>query len=161
MDRKLYDAVDTRECQADGGFVTRRRPAYARTDHMEYFAELSVAYLNLRDLSYPFTRDDLWDHDPAGYVLMDSFWCSIRSSVVNEFPVPASVDRVAETGRRFRLFDLLPGREKAFDGWEGMSLVATDLLDGAEYRLGKPERNGKRWRLSPGTTTARTGATGN
>jgi hypothetical protein len=55
--------------------------------------------------------------------------------VINEFPFPVSIDRIAATGRRFRLFDLLPGKEKAFDAWTGMTLIATDLLDGTEYRF--------------------------
>jgi hypothetical protein len=152
MDRKLYDAVDSRECQADGRLVTKRGPAYARTNHREYFAELSAAYLGLPTGFFPFTREELRRHDTAGYELMEKFWRSTPTTVVNAFPVPVSVDRVAETGRRFRLFDLLPGKERQFDGWEGMALIATDQLDGTEYRFGKPNREGRSWRLSPPAT---------
>jgi hypothetical protein len=65
MDRKLYDRVQT-----DWGSVER---AYAATNAAEYFAELSCAYLD-RCQSYPFTRDELKEHDPTGYQLMESIW---------------------------------------------------------------------------------------
>ena len=45
-------------------------------------------------------------------------------------------------------FDLLPGKEKSFDAWEGMTLMATDQLDGTEYRFAAAD--GGRWRLRPG-----------
>ncbi len=145
MDRKLYDEV--RGDPQDGQAATWRGPAYARTSAAEYFAELSAAYLGLRTFYYPFTRDDLRQHDPAGYALMEQFWRSIPATVVNEFPFPMSVDRVAASGRRFRLCDLLPGKERAFDAWEGMTLVATDQLDGTEYRFAAADHG--RWRLRP------------
>ncbi|HEY1379562.1 MAG TPA: hypothetical protein VGF55_22350 [Gemmataceae bacterium] len=147
MDSKLYDAVATRILDETGELTTERGPAYARANCLEYFAELSAAYLNLSCGYYPFGRDELKYHDPAGYALMEKFWRSIPSTVVNEFDFPVSVDRVAENGRRFRLFDLLPGKEKAFDAWEGMTLVATDQLDGTEYRFAAAD--GNRWRLRP------------
>lgn len=152
LDGKLYDAVQTRIFDEHGQLRVERRPAYARTNDLEYFAELSVAYFDQGNWSYPKTRDDLADHDPGGYVLMDSFWRPEKSRIVNDFPWPMSVHRVAKTGQRFRAFALMPGKEKEFDGWEGMSVIATDLLDGKEYRVERPPKNAKLWRVAPATT---------
>jgi len=145
MDRKLYEDVQSHEYLPTGGFVVRRSRAYADENPTEYFAELSAAYLGIRNRYFPFTRDDLRKHDPAGYALMEKFWRSVPSTVVNELAVPVSVDRVAETGRRFRLFDLAPGQSKPFDAWDGMGLIAVDQLDGTEYKVPAPAD--ARWRL--------------
>jgi hypothetical protein len=64
-ERGLYDEVER-----VGG---RRQPAYARTDPAEYFAELSEAYFGRNDF-FPFTREELEGHDPAGYELMKAAW---------------------------------------------------------------------------------------
>lgn len=48
-------------------------PAYAQVNRMEYFAELSEAYFGLNDF-YPFNRQDLRQHDPVGYALMEKVW---------------------------------------------------------------------------------------
>jgi hypothetical protein len=153
MDRRLYDEVDTHVFHDLGQFRIERRPAYARTNHCEYFAELSIAYLNLPTEYYPFTRDDLADHDPGGYALMDGFWRPVKCKIVNEFPFPVSIDRLAESRRRFRLCDLMPGKETAFDWFEGMSLVAMDQRDGRSYRANRPDNGGRTWRLAPETTS--------
>jgi hypothetical protein len=50
-----------------------KRKAYAVTNVDEYFAELSEAYFGRNDF-YPFTRDDLAQHDPAGYKVVDEIW---------------------------------------------------------------------------------------
>jgi hypothetical protein len=113
---------------------------------MEYFAELTCVYLGLRTQSFPFTRDDLRAYDPAGYALMEKVWRSVPSTVVNEFPFPVCVDRVTQTGRRFRLFDLMPGQSKTFDAWDGMKLIVTDQLDGTEYKVAAPAGPDQRWR---------------
>lgn len=65
MDRRLYDRVQT-----EHGGVAK---AYAATNEAEYFAELTCAYLD-RCHYYPFTREDLRDHDPTGYRLMEAVW---------------------------------------------------------------------------------------
>ena len=65
MDRRLYDQVQT-----DRGGLER---AYAATNPAEYFAELTCAYLD-RCHYFPFTREDLKDHDPTGYRLMETVW---------------------------------------------------------------------------------------
>lgn len=83
MDRKLYDDVKVRTYNTLTQLVTGRGPAYARTNHMEYFAELSATYLGLPAGFFPFTRAELEAHDPAGYALMEKFCRSIPSTVVN------------------------------------------------------------------------------
>jgi hypothetical protein len=152
MERKLYDDVEAWRYRSDGQPATKWGPAYARRNQWEYFAELSAAYLGQPTHALPFNRDELRKHDPAGYHLMERFWRSARSRAVNELSVPVAVDRLAESGRRFRLFDLWPGKEKEFDGWEGVALIATDLLDGTEYKFAKPEQEGRSWRVTPRPT---------
>lgn len=46
---------------------------YATTNVMEYFAEASEAMFALNDF-YPWTRNDLWHHDPDGYRLIWEAW---------------------------------------------------------------------------------------
>jgi dipeptidyl-peptidase-4 len=46
---------------------------YAATDHKEYFAESTEAYLYHNDF-YPFVRAELKQHDPAAYAVMESVW---------------------------------------------------------------------------------------
>jgi hypothetical protein len=65
VERRLYESVP----YIHGG----RRRAYALTNHLEYFAELSEAYFGQNDY-YPFTRADLAEHDPVGYRLMGAAW---------------------------------------------------------------------------------------
>ena len=63
----LYQEVD----HVDG----RRREAYARTDRMEYFAEISEAYFGKNDF-YPFVREELRNYDPRGYRAVRDAWTS-------------------------------------------------------------------------------------
>lgn len=56
-----------------GNGVYIDRLAYARTNHIEYFAELTEAYLGLNDF-YPFDRDDLAEHDTLGYRVVSEIW---------------------------------------------------------------------------------------
>lgn len=46
---------------------------YATTDHKEYFAEATEAYLYHNDF-YPFVRAELNQHDPAAFALMEKIW---------------------------------------------------------------------------------------
>jgi hypothetical protein len=148
MDRKLYDEVEARGSLPDGRpFQTVRLPAYARTNALEYFGELSATYMGKHTGYFPFTPEEFRKHDAVGHALVERLWRSVPSTVVNEFPFPVSVDRVAQTGRRFHLFDVLPGKSKAFDAWHEMTLVATDQLDGTEYKFAAPSGPDQRWRL--------------
>ena len=49
------------------------RRAYALTNRMEYFAELSEAYLGVNDFQ-PFDRAELQRYDPQGFALMEKVW---------------------------------------------------------------------------------------
>jgi hypothetical protein len=51
----------------------RLERAYAMTDHMEFFAELSEAYFGTNDF-FPFTRDDLKEFDPSSYRAISDAW---------------------------------------------------------------------------------------
>jgi hypothetical protein len=64
-DRGLYDQV-----KHESG---RTAKAYAATNDHEYFAELSCAYLD-RCAYFPFTREELKEHDPVGYAMMEQVW---------------------------------------------------------------------------------------
>lgn len=46
---------------------------YATTNHKEYFAEATEAYLYHNDF-YPFVRAELRQHDPAAYAVMEKIW---------------------------------------------------------------------------------------
>jgi hypothetical protein len=65
MDRSLYEQVK----HSSG----RTERAYAATSDHEYFAELSCAYLD-KCAYFPFTREELKEHDPIGYKLMEQVW---------------------------------------------------------------------------------------
>lgn len=65
MERKLYDRVK----HVDG----RTRKGYAATNEMEYFAELSEAYFGKNDF-FPFTREELRQHDPEGFKAVREAW---------------------------------------------------------------------------------------
>ena len=65
-ERHLYDEV----AYVHGG---KKQKAYAMTNPDEYFAELTEAYWGKNDF-FPFTRDELKQHDPIGYKLMETIW---------------------------------------------------------------------------------------
>lgn len=46
---------------------------YALTNHKEYFAELSEAYVGTNDF-YPFVRGELKQYDPRAYAVMEKIW---------------------------------------------------------------------------------------
>ncbi len=60
-----YDQVD----YVRGG----KRPAYAKNNKAEYFAELTEAYFGKNDFE-PYTKPDLERFDPVGYQLMVDVW---------------------------------------------------------------------------------------
>jgi len=75
MDRKIYDSVDY--------IKGSKQRAYATTNAKEYFAELSEAYFGKNDF-FPFNRDDLERHDPAGFRLMEQAWGRPRGEGARE-----------------------------------------------------------------------------
>ena len=74
MEEGLYDSVRVRGPQ---GPMAR---AYACTNQMEYFAELSVAFLGGLDDDeehnkwYPFNRSQLREHDPRAFAMLCRMW---------------------------------------------------------------------------------------
>ena len=46
---------------------------YALTDHKEYFAESTEAYLGVNDF-FPFVRAELKQHDPRMFRLQEKIW---------------------------------------------------------------------------------------
>ncbi|HSG69793.1 MAG TPA: metallopeptidase, partial [Planctomycetaceae bacterium] len=50
---------------------------YGMTNHKEYFAESTEAYLGVNDF-YPFVRAELEEHDPQMYELMKTIWGSVE-----------------------------------------------------------------------------------
>jgi dipeptidyl-peptidase-4 len=49
---------------------------YARTNHKEFFAEMTESYLGVNDF-FPFVRAELQEHDPETYNLMQKIWGKI------------------------------------------------------------------------------------
>lgn len=74
MKAKLYDCVRVHGSQGPTA------KAYACTDQMEYFAELSSAFLGGLDKDeeynkwFPFNRSQLKEHDPRAYELLQRVW---------------------------------------------------------------------------------------
>ncbi len=64
-----YDRVERRD--ADG--TARMDQAYAITHPAEYFAEATEAYFSRNDF-FPYTRDQLKQHDPALFELLGKLW---------------------------------------------------------------------------------------
>jgi hypothetical protein len=46
---------------------------YAATNHKEYFAEATEAYLYHNDF-HPFVRAELRQHDPTAFAIMEKVW---------------------------------------------------------------------------------------
>jgi hypothetical protein len=136
IDRHLYDAVSIRQYDDDGGYDTRPGPAYARTNHIEYFAELSVAYFGLSRWSFPFSREELKAHDPEGFALMESFWQDEQYHATNHLGHAVFVYGAFEAGRKIHMFNLDAGEKRTFSGWPHMRLTAAGTLGGNELEFG-------------------------
>lgn len=50
---------------------------YGLNNQMEYFAELTEAYLGVNDF-YPFVRAELLHHDPDMYKILERIWGNLR-----------------------------------------------------------------------------------
>lgn len=75
MEQGLYEKVG--HVLEGEGEAPRR--AYAATNQQEYFSELTEAYFGRNDY-FPFTREDLLAHDPAGYAMIEEVW-GVRAAV--------------------------------------------------------------------------------
>jgi len=87
MERKLYD----KEC-------------YAATNHKEFFAELTCAYLDRLEY-YPHNRADLKKYDPVTYKTMETVWTGAAGRDTPKSPLPhaekTSLDAPLSTGVKF------------------------------------------------------------
>ena len=54
-------------------YTGRKVKHYALSNHKEYFAESTEAYLGVNDF-YPFVRAELKEHDPIMYGLLEKIW---------------------------------------------------------------------------------------
>lgn len=71
---KAYDdAMKKRIYQKSLLYTGKTVKHYATTNHKEYFAEATEAYLYHNDF-YPFVRAELNQHDPAAFALMQKIW---------------------------------------------------------------------------------------
>ena len=66
-----YDKVQRRDAKGN----VRLDRAYALTNPMEYFAETTEAFFSRNDF-FPFTRDELKQHDPEMDGLLERLWAS-------------------------------------------------------------------------------------
>lgn len=72
--RLVYEAAKESGSYEDVTFVEgKTRRHYALTNQMEYFAELSEAFIGTNDF-YPFVRGELKEHDPRAYELLEKIW---------------------------------------------------------------------------------------
>lgn len=69
-DAGIYDLVDYNPGNGNNHFKQR---AYALDNETEYFSELTEAYFGENDY-YPFNREQLKLHDPAGYAVLIEIW---------------------------------------------------------------------------------------
>lgn len=66
----IYNSVPYNPGNGGGLF---NQPAYARTNYLEYFAEITEAYLGENDY-FPFDSTDLKAHDLAGFTAAKTVW---------------------------------------------------------------------------------------
>ncbi len=65
MENKLYDRVLN--------YYQQEGKAYATTNPMEYFAELTECYFGENDF-YPFVKTEFRRHDPVGFAMIEQIW---------------------------------------------------------------------------------------
>jgi hypothetical protein len=58
-------------------FTAAKVRHYALTNHKEYFAESTEAYLGVNDF-YPFVRAELKEHDPRMFALLAEIWGEVK-----------------------------------------------------------------------------------
>jgi Mlc titration factor MtfA (ptsG expression regulator) len=64
-----YDRVERKDSEGR----SRMERAYAMTNPQEYFAECTEAYFTRNDF-FPFTREELKQHDPEMFALLEKLW---------------------------------------------------------------------------------------
>lgn len=72
--KETYQAAMAAKLYEEGTYYKgQKKKAYAATNQMEYFAELSEAFFGYNDF-YPFTKPELKQHDPKGYEMVARAW---------------------------------------------------------------------------------------
>ena len=61
---------------------------------------------------------------------MADAWRSVQYVVASGLPKTVTLYRLDAGGRRWRLFDLAPGKLRVFDGWARQRLLAVQTSDG-------------------------------
>ena len=84
----IYDSVDY---NPGFGFPYIKLEAYAKTNAIEYFAEITEAYFGQNDY-YPFNRSDLQTHDPQGYALLEQIWGTGTSTSIAPPALPTAIE---------------------------------------------------------------------
>jgi len=85
MEEGLYDCVRLHDLHGR----TRECKAYACNNPMEYFAELSVAFLGGVDTDrehnkwFPFNRRQVQEHDPRAFAMLCRMWGVVADEGVN------------------------------------------------------------------------------
>jgi hypothetical protein len=127
-----------------GLYHSKGKPRYAATSHLEYFAELTVAYLG--KLNYhPQTWKELAQYDPPGHKLMKEFWTAARDGTLNQkAPAAAEPKAVADAAPS-------PAKEREAATRLGLIKVLIDLGKAAEGQRKLEELV----RDYPGTAAAR------
>jgi hypothetical protein len=128
-DRALYDSVSWRHMGTDGKWATTNGAAYAGTNAIEYFAELSASYLGQKASTFPFDQEELKSRDPAGYEYVQDFWREEEHVVVNDLPHAVSVLRAGEGDKFTPLFILDAGERRLFTTWPNTKLTFRRTAD--------------------------------
>lgn len=68
-EKKIYDEVLL--------YTGKRVKHYGGTNHKEYFAESTEAYLGVNDF-YPFVRAELKEHDPEMFGVLEKIWGPVK-----------------------------------------------------------------------------------
>lgn len=68
-EKKIYDEVLL--------YTGQKVRHYGLSNHKEYFAESTEAYLGVNDF-YPFVRAELKEHDPQMFALLEKIWGKIK-----------------------------------------------------------------------------------
>ncbi len=111
-----YDRVQRRDAKGN----MRLDRAYALTNPMEYFAEATEAFFSRNDF-FPFTRDELKQHDPEVVPLLEKLWGSTA--------VTAGPGRVTSPPAELKA----PAFYKKYIDADGYPIVASEKVD--DYAL--------------------------
>ncbi len=125
-----YERVERRDSEGR----TRQDRHYALTNPAEYFAEGTEAFFGRNDF-FPYTRDQLNQHDPELFVLLAKIWGA--SDPRSADPSRLTVDRIFGKEQEFKTEDWGPAR------WLSDSAAYTTLEVAARLRSSGSETNAK------------------